>query len=210
MGCETAPRNARKTNSEKEGRFPRYRGGHRRAAGQSLKAGKLGPCFQLARWTGWGELPPDGIYWGLSSWVGQRLDGSPGATLPVLPGSGREGPWWQPCPSRAVSPVLSSRPCPSTPSSILAPTSACGGVLPMQVCNTKPSCSHFRPGITQSGVNPHQRHILAGSGAAGAGETDCLRPLSPCAAEDVGLIHLLPWLLLTYVHAVRSLPEWLN
>lgn len=60
VGCEPARRNARKINSEKEGRFPRYRGGHRRAAGQSMKAGKLGPCigtcFQLARWMGWGDF----------------------------------------------------------------------------------------------------------------------------------------------------------
>ena len=76
VGCEPSRRNARKANSEKEGRFPRYRGGHRRAAGQSVKAGKgwkagavhrdLLPAGKVDRV---GGLSPNGIYWGLLSWT---------------------------------------------------------------------------------------------------------------------------------------------
>lgn len=83
------------------------------------------------------------------------LGGGAGAGMRlVLPGSGWEGPWQQPCPSRAVPPALSSGPLPSTPSSFLAPVSACKGSLAAHAYNTKPSCSHFKPGIRQSEINP--------------------------------------------------------
>lgn len=104
-----------------------------------MKPGKPGPLHRdvlpAGEVDGVGGLSPNGIYWGLSSWVGQRLEGSPGTALPVPPGQ------W---PRRAVATAV---PFPSrAPRTRLRPPSQHTQQLPC-------SCFSLQGGFGEAGLS---------------------------------------------------------